>query len=206
MGRGNLELPVAVSAEEVSQYGCPYCGYRSFTFPISCGGTSVATCGECNRSCAILAAGVTRSRIGFGDFYPELVKHPRFGTPSHGKADKRPEQGGEYFYSRGIGSEANLKCLVCGTSSIDGGPVSLYLHNIAAYVTCKTAGERIVAMFPKGGARLDYREHEPDYVQVKVGACDHDLPNLEQLHTLTKENGGVITSVIIQTAMVYSPS
>lgn len=54
------------------------------------------------------------------------------------------------------------------------------LNNIAAFVQCKEAGERVVRMFKKG-ARLDYRDHEPDRVQVKIGACDTHLPNLVRL-------------------------
>ena len=38
------------------------------------------------------------------------------------------------------------------------------------------------------GAMLDYREHEPDYVQVKVGACDQHLPALQLLHEACRED------------------
>ena len=64
-------------------------------------------------------------------------------------------------------------------------------HNIAAFVQTKTAGERVIRMFPQG-ARLDYRPHEPDRVQVKIGACEAHLQNLHQLIALARD--GVITT------------
>lgn len=72
------------------------------------------------------------------------------------------------------------------------------LNNIAAFVQCKEAGERVVAMFPQG-AWLDYRDYEPDRVQVKIGACDKHLPNLQKLYELTRE--GVITNAHINEAL-----
>lgn len=188
---------LAVSSESVVQWGCPYCGYRSGYSPISGGGTSVVVCGECSRSFAVLAPGVLKSTIGFGELYPELSEHPRKGTPSHGTQDKRPEGGGEFFRSRGIGLDSCV-CFVCGTSDRDGKGHCM-LNNIAAFVVCKEAGERVVAMFAQG-ARLDYRKHEPDYVQVKIGACDAHLPNLKALDELTGKADGVITAQMIQEA------
>lgn len=184
--------PIAVAAKEVEQFGCPYCGYRSGYSPISAAGTSIVVCGECNRNYAMLAEGLTRSAIGFGDYFPKLVDHPRHGTPSHGRPDKQPEQGGEYFGSRGIGMDYAPGCFVCG------GGNSMY-NNIAAFVHGKAAGERVVAMFSQG-ARLDYRESEPDRVQVKIGACVEHRTNLERLHTLTHEKEGIITTDIVSLA------
>jgi hypothetical protein len=127
--------------------------------------------------------------IGFGDFYPELVPHPREGTPKRGRADKRPEGGGDYFRPRGIGLDTTPGCFVCG------GPKDLY-SNISAFVGCKAAGERVVAMFDQG-ARLDYREYEPDRVQVKIGACDKHKTQLEQLGEKTSSTG-ILTEEILQ--------
>lgn len=177
------ESAIAVSFTEIQQFGCPHCGYRSGTTPISGGGTAVWICGECQKTACILAEGVTKSTIGFGGFYPELQDHPRHGIPSHGRPDTRPESGGEFFRSRGIGREGDLRCFCCGVKR------SL-LHNIAAFVQCKQAGERVVAMVQRG-ARVDYREYEPDYVQVKIGACDKHLPNLERLDQLTRQDGTI---------------
>jgi hypothetical protein len=187
--------PIAVLSDDVQKWGCPYCGYRSGYSPISGGGTAVVVCGECERSFAVLATGMTKSSIGFGDLYPELQEHPRKGTPAHGKPDKRPEGGGEFFYSRGIGLD-NCTCFVCGTHDRDGKGHTM-LNNIAAFVQTKEAGERVVAMFNQG-AWLDYRDYEPDRVQVKIGACDKHLPNLKRLDKLTDD--GIITPEMVVTA------
>ncbi|HLD06116.1 MAG TPA: hypothetical protein VJC16_01100, partial [Candidatus Nanoarchaeia archaeon] len=131
--------------------------------------------------------------IGFGDFYPDLQPHPRRGIPSHGQPDTRPEGGGELFRSRGISFDNTPGCFVCG-----GGPA---LHNnISAFVQCKAAGERVVALFRGKGARMDYREHEPDRVQVKIGACKGHVPHLQKLQALAED--GVITSARIEEAKV----
>lgn len=179
-----VKQPVAVSAEETKKHGCPYCGYRSGLSLILSGGTVVVACGECDGSFAVLAEGITRSKIGFGDYYPELQPHPRKGTPAHGTPDKQPDGGGEFFWSRGIGLDSCI-CFVCGSRDRDGeGP--RMRNNIAAFVQCKASGERVVAMVEQG-AWLDFRAHAPDRVQVKIGACDTHLPNLRQLNRLCSE-------------------
>ncbi len=186
-----IKQPIAVAANEYQKWGCPNCGYRSGYSPISGGGTAIVSCGECEVSFAVLADDVKKSAIGFGSFYPELQKHPREGIDSHGKPDKQPEGGGEFFWSRGIGLDS-CTCFVCGTRDRDR-MGHIYLNNIAAFVQCKASGQRIIQMFDKvaNGALLDYRVHEPDRIQVKIGACDAHLPNLQLLDKLC--NDGVIT-------------
>jgi len=191
--------PIAVSSEECQQWGCPYCGYRSASSMISGFGAATASCGECGKTFIVLGEGVTKSAIGIGHgddvVYPELQDHPRRGVPSHGRPDTLPEEGGEFFHSRGIGLEGSLYCFVCGVRDRAGRPVNSVeagnglLNNIAGYVKCKAAGERIVAMFIPhySGARLDYREYEPDYVQVKIGACNQHLGNLQLLDAATAD-------------------
>lgn len=188
---------IVVSAKELQEFGCPHCGYRSGYTSISSGGAAVWTCGseECGKTCCILVGGVTKSPIGFGGFHPELQVHPRRGVPSHGRPDKKPDGGGEFFRSRGIGLD-DCTCFVCGTHDRDE-QGHVMLNNIAAFVQCREAGERIVAMFLQG-ARLDYRDFEPDRVQVKIGACDSHLANLQKLDELTRD--GVITAVRINEA------
>lgn len=183
---------IAVSVTEVRKYGCPYCGYRSLHNRFSIGGTSLLECGECGKSFYVLAEGHVKS-----DTVPpvELQPHPRKGTPAHGRPDKRPESGGEFFRSRGIGLDL-CTCFICGTNDRTGNGHS-YLHNIAAFVQCKAAGERVVKMFQRG-ARLDYREHEPDRVQVKIGACDKHLENLKELHRLIAKDGVITQEMIAQ--------
>lgn len=175
-------VPIAVSLVEMKQWGCPYCGHRSGYSPISGGQTAIFTCGECGGSCAVLGDGVTKSTIGFDGFYPQLQPHPRRGTPSR-TPDKQPEGGGEFFWSRGIGLDSTPGCFVCA------GEKDMH-NNIAAFVQCRESGVRVVAMFYKG-ARLDYRDYEPDRVQVKIGACDEHVANLRELDRLCED--GVIT-------------
>jgi len=187
---GRTDHVVAVSIKEMEEFGCPYCGYQSGCAHVSSGGTTAWTCGseECSKTCCVLAEGVVKSKIGINGSYPDLQAHPRRGIPKHGRPDKKPEGGGEFFHSRGIGLD-RCTCFVCGTHDRDG-QGHYYLNNIAAFVQCKEAGERVVSMFTKG-ARLDYRDFEPDRVQVKIGACDKHKLNLQKLHELTQD--GVIT-------------
>jgi hypothetical protein len=154
---------------------------------ISGGGSASWQCGGCGKDSVYVAEGIIRSTIGIGlsdgtVFYPKVSRHPRFGIPSHGAPDKQPVEGGEFFRSRGIGLDSCL-CFVCGTNDRTGEGVEGHtmLHNIAAFVACRESGERVVAMFQQG-AKLDYREYEPDYVQVKIGACDKHLLALQFLH------------------------
>lgn len=89
------------------------------------------------------------------------------------------------FVSRGIGLDICPCCFVCDATcrSVDIAH-NPYLNNIAAYVASKEEGLEIVKWF-KDKARLDYRDNEPDYIQVKVGACDKHFPNLQRLHYIT---------------------
>jgi hypothetical protein len=80
----------------------------------------------------------------------------------------------ERFTSRGMGLDNTPGCFICG------GEPHLY-NNISGFVESKEAGERIVALFPKG-ARLDYRPSEPKWIQVKIGACDKHKAALISLH------------------------
>lgn len=164
---------IVVSTEELDSWGCPHCGYRSGYAHISFGNTHLWTCSEC-RETSIALTGGSQQTASFNDHGPlSIQSHPRKGTPSHGTPDKRPEGGGEFFWVRGIGTDNTPGCFICGGQS--------ELHsNIAAFVQCKEAGERIVQMF-KAGARLDYRDSEPDRVQVKIGSCEEHLGDLRRL-------------------------
>lgn len=190
------DKPIAITIASLNLFGCPYCGYRSGTTPISFGNTVLWQCSECGKSCCALSDGTTKSSISVGDIYPELERHPRQGTPSHGTPDQRPGDGGEFFRSRGIGLDSGT-CFVCGAPQNRNERGSPFLNNIAAFVQCKEAGERIVAQFTQG-ARLDYREYEPDRVQVKIGACDLHLPHLQKLEQFTQ--GGIITGAHVTMA------
>lgn len=75
--------------------------------------------------------------------------------------------------------------------------------DMPALVDSKEAGERVVGMFQLQGSRafLDYNPSEPANVQVKIGACDDHLPNLQSLRALAKEAGGMITPSMIAASM-----
>ena len=188
---------LAVRDEEAIEFGCPHCGFRSGSSMLQAGGAAIWSCGECRKTSVILAEGLHRSPIGFGTEYgnahPKLRPHPRRGIPAHGTADRRPDGGGEYFSSRGIEMDTTPGCFVCG------GETNLH-HNIAAFVSTKAAGERVVGMFARG-ARVDYRPFEPDRIQVKIGACHGHFHNLECLDALVE--GGVITSEVIAQALAH---
>jgi ribosomal protein S27AE len=196
---------IAVTIDELNQWGCPHCGYRSGSAMVQSRGTASWLCGECGITSVALGEGLTKSSIGIGSsiegqaVYPELQDHPRRGTPAHGRPDNRPETGGEFFQSRGVGRDVTPGCFVCG------GEKGMR-NNIAAFVQCKEAGERVVAMFGQG-AWLDFRPDYPDRVQVKVGACKEHVQELNNLEAVTWD--GIITEGLIANAktkeVVVSP-
>lgn len=96
------------------------------------------------------------------------------------------------FRSRGVGLDRTPGCFVCG------GDEGLH-NNIAAFTDSRADGEAVVELFDKG-ARLDYREHEPNWIQVKVGTCHLHLPALDALHQMTREHEGTISAEIIEAA------
>lgn len=100
----------------------------------------------------------------------------------------------EEFSPRGIGNNW-LKCFVCG----EGGGDKVQ-SDMAAFVQDKESGQRVVAMFAgiESLAVLDFRPHEPDWVQVKVGACEQHLPQLESLYQLTRVDGRISLRVVKQ--------
>lgn len=87
---------------------------------------------------------------------------------------KNPE--GEFYGTRGLGLNWH-ECFVCQHKS-DGAQADM-----AAFVADREAGERVVAMFKEAGAtaHLDYRPSEPQWVQVKIGACKAHEANLKLL-------------------------
>jgi hypothetical protein len=88
----------------------------------------------------------------------------------------------EHYRPRGIGV-GYAPCFVCGVDGLT------CPHDLAAFVDDKAAGERVVALFrAEGGyAVLDYRDFEPNWVQVKVGACVAHVPQLERLYASTAD-------------------
>lgn len=84
------------------------------------------------------------------------------------------------FKSRGVGLDHLDKCFVCGCN------VNYITPNVSGFVESKEDGENIVPFFREGSARLDYRDFEPNWIQVKIGACEEHEPCLDELHTLTR--------------------
>lgn len=89
------------------------------------------------------------------------------------------------FSPRGIGSDSCPCCFVCGTN--EPSPV---MSNIAAFVASQADGQEIVKWF-NNQARLDFRQHQPNWIQVKVGTCKKHYPNLEILYERTKRYGRI---------------
>lgn len=148
-----------ILAYELRQFGCPHCGYRSGFIPIQWGNMAFWRCAECDKvTCVIEDPSGNLPNIQ--PVPAPLTKHPRFGIPSHGRPDKRPKSGGDFFRSRGMSTDSSPGCFACEINE-------KHLYSNTVYVQCKVAGERIVSMFDKNGIRLDYRRYEPDYVQVK---------------------------------------
>ena len=92
--------------------------------------------------------------------------------------DVRPEGGGEYWSSR-------------GPSSFD----------VSGFVKSKKAGERLLRFVKyvlekdETETWLDYREHEPEWIQFKFSANEFDVVKLDKLSC---ENNGILTEDIIK--------
>jgi len=197
---------IAIATDEHVESGCPFCGYRSGSSYLQMGGAMTWKCGECGRGCIVLAVGVGVSPIGLGTkdgetIYPEVQPHPRLGIPKRGREDKKPEGGGEFFGARGIGIDSSPGCFICGgkrTLDAKYKYEMVGLNNVAGFAQCKVAGARIVEMFNAKGCWMDYRDYEPDRIQVKIGACKDHLSNLTALVELTRAADGVITTEMIE--------
>lgn len=167
---------LAISYNDFSLYGCPNCGCDTAINGNCYGnGTSFGTCENCKLKFIILVDGVTKSSFGIKENstrpfeYPNLIEHPRKGIEKweYQWPDDRPDSGGEYFSPRGIG------------------------YDLAGFVNSKKAGERIIKMVKQVLCSdnvktwLDYRLHEPKWIQVKF---QNEEFNLEKLYNLTKDS------------------
>lgn len=93
--------------------------------------------------------------------------------------------GGEPLTYQSRGKGANwYDCSFCGTKGSGNGVQT----DMAAFVDGKQGGEAVVALFGNFGvkANLDFRPHEPTWVQVKLGACEDHVEILDKImeHTL----------------------
>lgn len=94
------------------------------------------------------------------------------------------------FTSRGIGTDNCPGCFVCG-----GNPGSM--SNIAAFVRSADDGQLATQWF-RGLARVDFRPSEPNWIQVKFGACDKHHKALSDLSKLTLVHGVLRESMITE--------
>lgn len=101
------------------------------------------------------------------------------------------------FKSRDCGLDCNFKnCYACGCS------LEKYAnHNLSGFVESKEQGESAVKLFREGSAWLDYREREPNWIQVKIGACEDCKDCLNSLNKLTRVTS-TINSLMINNSIV----
>lgn len=183
----NTDRIIAITYDDFLKYGCANCGCDVILQRDSFGG--IGTCEECGKKQMIFSAGRTKSRIGFRDdktgvtYYPEVQEHPRKGIPWHPYIwpDPKPENGGEYWTSRGIG------------------------YDLSGFVKSKKAGERLLQMVkdvlgvenPKSW--LDWRPHEPVWIQFKFQKEEFDL---EKLNRMSHENNNILTLDILKACKI----
>lgn len=175
---------IAIHWSSYEKYGCPHCGCDSAgSGNVRCGGTQTGICRECGTEFIILSDGIYKSEIGIGTAdgsfeYPEVQEHPRKGTAKHQyiKPDIRPEYG-EYWSPRGIG------------------------YDLSGFVKSKQAGERLMETIKEvlgkenPGTWLDYREYEPDWIQLKFQSDEFDLEKLEEM---VLKNNKILTKEILE--------
>jgi len=101
------------------------------------------------------------------------------------------------LYTRGIGMDW-VPCFICGKVGEKNG----VNHNIAAFVRNKEEGDIMRLWFTT--AWHDYRPSEPNCDQLKIGACNDHLVNLEILNNLIGENN-IINQKMIQQSIKPSP-
>jgi hypothetical protein len=159
---------IAISGSDYHKYGCPSCNCI-YGVPKSLDWSYITKCKECGMNFEVIADGYSDSgfRYGKDSIKAVFVDHPnkkRFHY--YIRPDIKPEVG-EYFKPRGVG------------------------YDLAGFVESRLAGERIINMFKKILGNniktwLDYRNHEPDWIQVKVQK--EDRIDLEKLDSLTQDN------------------
>lgn len=95
---------------------------------------------------------------------------------------------------RGIGLDWTPGCMCCG------GAHGLH-NNVSFFVPSRETGEAIVSLF-KFGAFLDWRESEPNWVQVKVGACDAHCDALRHMADAVRDGPQQGTKTCISLAII----
>ena len=182
LDKGGVSAYIAIRSGDFDKWGCPVCGSDYSHLSMSGGGAAHVTCGECGHDYILVNDSLNevpfksgKGEMSAGTVF--IIEHPRKGIDKHKyKApDIRPDGDGEYWKPRGIG------------------------YDLSGFVKSKEAGERIVAMFEKALGKkpetwLDFREREPNWIQVKVQSSEADL---EKLYELTKETGIITYDIIL---------
>ena len=94
------------------------------------------------------------------------------------------------FTPRGLGLSWDI-CFICHEAPLNDGQGAGSCHeNLAAFVDNRDDGLSIVELFSELGCcvHLDFRPIDPDWVQVKLGACRAHQPSLRLLDKLTKDS------------------
>ena len=186
---------VTLSAGDVRDYGCPYCGFFSeIAMPLPTAGGALVTCTSllCSEHFVALAPGLKKSPFGYQHqgktIYPRVETHPRRDLPSHGLIDAKPREEAEYFRLDGpVSVTMGIGCAWCTA-------LQHRFKGISGWVQCDAAGERIRAMF-RGRARVDYRL--ADQPKVEVVSCGKHGARLQRLHRRILEDGGILTQTMV---------
>ena len=183
---------IAVSIQDFELYGCANCGCGTVRYiPFENLNAVSGTCVECDTSFVMLRNHVEVSPTGFKHseseevYYPVRQPHPRNGILKHEYVNPELKpQNGEYWAPRGVG------------------------YDLSGFVKSKEAGQRIVDMIYqiieiKPKSWLDYREYEPNWIQVKINSEDgFDLNLLNELC----EEDKIINEDKLKLALINKPS
>src|SRR5262245_18094001 len=94
-----------------------------------------------------------------------------------------------FWSARDIGSD-HCPCVLCPESE------RTLRSNVSGFVRSKSEGERLLG-YLDGKAFLDYRELEPNWIQLKIGACKEHEPVLERfLHSSYLLGGWISRSAL----------
>lgn len=176
------DYPLAIRETPWKIHGCPFCGCNYITSHMQGGGCMPGECKECGKSYVVVSDTLDEISIKINGKSPMIVDHPREVFKAHDLAipDNPPkEENAEWFNSRGVG------------------------YDLAGFVKCKAAGERIDAMVQEvleiergehSDSFLDYRIDEPLWIQYKFKEHEFDVKMLDKK---TKEAGGIITKEML---------
>lgn len=174
---------VAITSEDQSRYGCPYCSFDKYAVFQKGAGQRVCLCGACQKRYVVADDSSVRITFSFGEtgYYPELIKHPKSISSIYKEEESRPVYG-EYFTPNGIVHDWIKGCFVCNTGK------EMLRPTLVGYVKSKEAGQRVVYMHYLGFKYNEIRGGELH--EVEIGVCDHHLRCLEALKILVED--GVI--------------